>query len=94
MSNYFCCAHRRFCQAAGSPPIPDVNLADTQAAPAAAATEAHPFCFHCGTRCPDNRLARGDRFFCCHGCRTVYEILTENGLDAAMADTGEPRLIG
>ena len=29
-----------------------------------------------------------------HANGRIAEILTENGLDAAMADTGEPRLIG
>ena len=42
------------------------------------AAEAH--CFHCGTRCPTAPFAREERVFCCRGCLTVYELLTENGL--------------
>jgi Cu+-exporting ATPase len=37
-------------------------------------------CFHCGTACPDQNLAQGGKRFCCAGCQTVYELLTENGL--------------
>ena len=35
-------------------------------------------CFHCGEPCPDNTIAIGDKSFCCHGCKTVYEILHAN----------------
>jgi len=38
-------------------------------------------CFHCGDRCPDDRIVYGDKHFCCAGCRTVYGILHENDLD-------------
>ncbi len=37
-------------------------------------------CFHCGTACLRSDYGKGDRAFCCHGCRTVYELLAENGL--------------
>ncbi len=37
-------------------------------------------CHHCGTSCPDDRFASGEKLFCCHGCKTVYELLIENGL--------------
>jgi Cu+-exporting ATPase len=37
-------------------------------------------CFHCGTPCRDGAFARDDKSFCCHGCLTVFELLTENGL--------------
>ena len=37
-------------------------------------------CYHCGEEC-DNELIKVDtRHFCCHGCKTVYEILSESGL--------------
>jgi len=35
-------------------------------------------CFHCGEPCPDHTIAIGDKSFCCHGCKTVYEILNVN----------------
>src|SRR5689334_4453325 len=37
-------------------------------------------CFHCGTPCRDDQFANGDKSFCCRGCLTVFELLSENGL--------------
>jgi P-type Cu+ transporter len=37
-------------------------------------------CAHCGTLCRGEDFALDDKSFCCHGCRTVFEILSENGL--------------
>jgi Cu+-exporting ATPase len=37
-------------------------------------------CFHCGEVCPDNNYHTGDKYFCCAGCKTVYELLNENNL--------------
>ena len=37
-------------------------------------------CFHCGTLCRDDSFQLGEKSFCCHGCQTVFELLSENGL--------------
>jgi P-type Cu+ transporter len=37
-------------------------------------------CFHCGTPTRGAAFSRGDKDFCCNGCLTVFELLTENGL--------------
>lgn len=37
-------------------------------------------CFHCGTLCRRANFALEDLAFCCQGCRTVFEILSANGL--------------
>lgn len=37
-------------------------------------------CYHCGDNCPDNSIAIEDKFFCCNGCKTVYELLNEKNL--------------
>ena len=37
-------------------------------------------CYHCGEECQDEIKAH-EKSFCCTGCKTVFEILTENGLD-------------
>jgi Cu+-exporting ATPase len=37
-------------------------------------------CFHCHEVCPDDRLHIGDKYFCCEGCKMVYEILNTNDL--------------
>ncbi|MDO6807323.1 heavy metal translocating P-type ATPase metal-binding domain-containing protein [Zobellia galactanivorans] len=38
-------------------------------------------CFHCGDDCGNNPIALDDKIFCCHGCKTVYEILSGHDLD-------------
>ncbi len=38
-------------------------------------------CFHCGLACAGGSFALGEKSFCCQGCRTVFELLTENGLE-------------
>lgn len=38
------------------------------------------FCYHCGIPCITDNIAIGEKFFCCEGCKLVYEILNENGL--------------
>lgn len=37
-------------------------------------------CYHCGEDCPDLNVSKGELFFCCDGCKVVYEILEENNL--------------
>ena len=37
-------------------------------------------CYHCGDDCPNELIKIDDKFFCCNGCKTVYEILNQNEL--------------
>lgn len=37
-------------------------------------------CFHCGDDCEDELVSLDDKSFCCNGCKTVYEIFSENNL--------------
>jgi Cu+-exporting ATPase len=37
-------------------------------------------CYHCGLPCPDDAVVADGHAFCCHGCRTVYGVLTDSGL--------------
>jgi Cu+-exporting ATPase len=37
-------------------------------------------CFHCGDNCNNNIIKFNDKSFCCNGCKTVYEIFSENDL--------------
>ncbi len=37
-------------------------------------------CTHCGDSCPPTPIWKADMPFCCNGCKTVYELLSENGL--------------
>jgi cation transport ATPase len=56
--------------------------APTTMRPAAAgdAVPATVSCSHCGTRCATRAFHAGEHSFCCAGCRTVFELLSENGL--------------
>lgn len=37
-------------------------------------------CYHCGDNCGRDRVQFDEKDFCCHGCKTVYEIFTSHGL--------------
>ncbi len=37
-------------------------------------------CYHCGDSCDKNLIQFDDKSFCCNGCKTVYEIFSENDL--------------
>jgi len=37
-------------------------------------------CYHCGLDCESDAITLGDKHFCCHGCKMVFEILDENNL--------------
>lgn len=37
-------------------------------------------CYHCGVECGNDRVNFEEKAFCCNGCKTVYEILSGNGL--------------
>lgn len=37
-------------------------------------------CSHCGEACSNNKIILGDRYFCCDGCRLVYQLLDRSGL--------------
>ena len=55
---------------------------NTSARPARTASAPEiQVCSHCGLPCGDSTLHRGARRFCCAGCQTVFELLTEGGLD-------------
>lgn len=45
-------------------------------------TEKDLLCYHCGQTCTDETLWIEEKPFCCHGCKTVFEILNANNLCA------------
>jgi len=48
---------------------------------AAAKTETEGIiCYHCGLTCPDDTVSIGDKYFCCNGCKTAFEILEGSDL--------------
>ncbi len=40
----------------------------------------HNLCFHCGDECSKNTITIQEKSFCCNGCKTVFEIFSENDL--------------
>jgi len=38
-------------------------------------------CYHCGNYCEDNLLKIEQKYFCCNGCKTVFEILHHSELN-------------
>ncbi|NJL14339.1 MAG: HAD-IC family P-type ATPase [Microscillaceae bacterium] len=55
-------------------------MSNTSSLTAGTSTSEVAPCYHCGEPCPDARIAKEDKHFCCQGCQTVYEILAENNL--------------
>ncbi|MBE0642470.1 MAG: heavy metal translocating P-type ATPase metal-binding domain-containing protein [Bacteroidetes bacterium] len=43
-------------------------------------TDTRPPCYHCGDVCDGRDIAIGEKYFCCNGCKTVYELLAEKDL--------------
>ncbi|NWF88514.1 MAG: heavy metal translocating P-type ATPase metal-binding domain-containing protein [Ignavibacteriaceae bacterium] len=37
-------------------------------------------CYHCGLDCSDLSISDNDKYFCCNGCKAVYQILEKNNL--------------
>ena len=37
-------------------------------------------CYHCGLECPNDQIKINEKYFCCNGCKTVYEMLETNDL--------------
>lgn len=37
-------------------------------------------CYHCGDICKDKSIVIDEKYFCCSGCKTVFEILNQNEL--------------
>ncbi|MEQ8812453.1 MAG: heavy metal translocating P-type ATPase metal-binding domain-containing protein, partial [Imperialibacter sp.] len=38
------------------------------------------YCYHCGDECLFEPILVHEKHFCCEGCKTVYELLQDNGL--------------
>ncbi|HMW66806.1 MAG TPA: heavy metal translocating P-type ATPase metal-binding domain-containing protein [Chitinophagaceae bacterium] len=43
-------------------------------------TSHKTYCYHCGESCFTNNISVEEKFFCCEGCKTVYQILNESNL--------------
>ena len=37
-------------------------------------------CYHCGEKCENSNVSINEKYFCCSGCKLVYELLDENNM--------------
>lgn len=37
-------------------------------------------CYHCGSECKEDSILFQEKNFCCHGCKTVFQLLSSNDL--------------
>ncbi|MBX2844148.1 MAG: heavy metal translocating P-type ATPase metal-binding domain-containing protein [Flammeovirgaceae bacterium] len=44
-------------------------------------TDKNLKCYHCGDDCDTHPIVVEEKAFCCQGCKTVYEILSDSNLD-------------
>jgi len=56
------------------------NPSDTVPPGDCVVVESPHACYHCGEPCRSTAVTAEGKSFCCAGCRTVFELLTENGL--------------
>lgn len=56
------------------------------------ATEANTslHCYHCGEDCRNDKIRIESKFFCCEGCKMVYQILNQNELCEYYSLNGNP----
>lgn len=47
-------------------------------------------CHHCGDSCRTQAYRKEEKLFCCNGCLTVYELLSESGLEGFYAEGTAP----
>lgn len=43
-------------------------------------TKTKHTCYHCGDKCPDDNIRIAEKYFCCDGCKLVFEILDQNDM--------------
>jgi Cu+-exporting ATPase len=42
--------------------------------------KSETLCYHCGDICKDKSICIDDKYFCCSGCKTIFQILNQNQL--------------
>lgn len=67
-----------------------VSATTTDAIRATESAAASNACIHCGLDCPPNPPRIDDKIFCCAGCRTVYQILAQSGMERFYAIDESP----
>lgn len=60
--------------------MPEVLERKTKVVKGERPVEEQTLCYHCGTECNNHNISIEEKYFCCDGCKLVYEILDQNGL--------------
>lgn len=47
-------------------------------------------CSHCGDTCKSENIKINDHYFCCNGCKTVFQLLNDNDLCDYYGDETNP----
>src|SRR5690349_7472398 len=55
-----------------------------------AATGKQTECYHCGENCQEGKLMSNGKYFCCEGCKMVYQLLNQSGLCEYYDLNGQP----
>lgn len=42
--------------------------------------EKQLLCYHCGEECLAGKIVAGDKYFCCEGCKIVFQLINRQGL--------------
>jgi P-type Cu+ transporter len=61
-------------------PNPVFKLKQSRVVSSSLQIDSKVICFHCGDVCKDKSIGIDDKYFCCSGCKTVYEILNQGNL--------------
>ncbi|AEV98295.1 ATPase [Niastella koreensis] len=55
-----------------------------------AATGKQTVCYHCGENCQERKVTSNGKYFCCEGCKMVYQLLNQSGLCEYYDLNGQP----
>ncbi|MBO9201905.1 MULTISPECIES: heavy metal translocating P-type ATPase [Niastella] len=55
-----------------------------------AVTGKQTACYHCGENCQEGKITSDGKYFCCEGCKMVYQLLNQNGLCEYYDLNGQP----
>ncbi|MBK7357869.1 MAG: heavy metal translocating P-type ATPase metal-binding domain-containing protein [Saprospiraceae bacterium] len=53
-------------------------------------TQIQTLCYHCGSECPNQSIEIDNHYFCCEGCKTVFQVLNNNQLCDYYAYNSQP----
>ncbi|MBC7553961.1 MAG: heavy metal translocating P-type ATPase metal-binding domain-containing protein [Taibaiella sp.] len=55
-------------------------IVDSDVAVPKARAKTTPICYHCGVECMTTSIRTEEKYFCCEGCRLVYQLINDSGM--------------